>query len=126
MPRSRRDVGSDAEDRAAAYLLGQGFTLVTRRYCVRGGELDLVCYDGAELVFVEVKSRQDALPEESLTSRKAGRLRTAARAFLNSMGASEQAHRFDLVAIEGADIRHHRGVFDEQPRAEAPPDDDVD
>ena len=41
-----RQLGAEAEDRAATYLLGLGYTLVTRRFKAAHGEIDLVALDG--------------------------------------------------------------------------------
>ena len=84
---NRRAVGRRAEDQAAEFLRGLGFTIVTRNYTVKGGELDLVAVDGDELVFIEVRQRRGAVgaPEESLGPKKAGRLRVAARAYLAAL-----------------------------------------
>lgn len=100
--------GSDAEDLAADYLLGIGYTLVSRRFTVKGGEIDIVAMDGDELVFVEVRARRDA--ENSLNPAKAESWRHAAKAFLTKMELTDRPYRFDLIAIEGGEIRHHRGL----------------
>lgn len=111
MPRSRRQLGYEAEDRAAQFLLERGYTLVTRRYSTRGGELDLVALDDGLIVFVEVKERRDGrLPEESITRTKATRWKRAAKSYLQTVGTPEAAHRFDVVAIDRSEIRHHIGI----------------
>ncbi|MBI3721608.1 MAG: YraN family protein, partial [Fimbriimonas ginsengisoli] len=99
MPDLRR-LGREAEDRAAAFLLEQGLTLVTRRYTARGGEIDLIALDGETLVFVEVKSRGPrGSPEEAIDDRKAARLSAAADAYMAAMHERDRPIRFDLVAI---------------------------
>lgn len=110
MPRSRRSLGAEVEDRVASYLIEAGLTVITRRRHAKGGELDLVCIEGDLLVFVEVKSRTGGAAEEAFTERKAGRVRTAARAYLAEMGIPDRPYRIDLVAVEGDAIRHHRDV----------------
>lgn len=111
MLRSRRELGAEAEDQAAQHLLSLGYTLITRRYSARGGELDVVALDGDVIVFVEVKARRDGrAPEESITPTKAARLRRAARAYLQEAGTPEHPHRFDVIAIDREGLRHHIGV----------------
>ncbi|HMS54626.1 MAG TPA: YraN family protein [Fimbriimonadaceae bacterium] len=106
-----RRLGAEAEDRAADYLLGLGYTLVTRRFTVREGELDLVAMDGETLVFVEVKHRRGkAHPEEAMNPLKAGRLLAAAERYLEKSGLSDRPFRFDLIAIENEQLRHHVDV----------------
>ena len=55
-PHLRR--GQAGERRAAAYLKAQGLVIVTNNFRSRYGEIDLIARDGAELVFVEVRSRK--------------------------------------------------------------------
>src|SRR5512135_3281783 len=54
--------GRRGEDLAHRFLRERGFQVIARNYRPRGGggEIDLVCRDGATLVFVEVKSRRTA------------------------------------------------------------------
>jgi len=113
--RNLRAAGAAAEDRAADFLLAKGYTLVTRRRKVRGGEIDLVCLDGEVLVFVEVKFRlaPDYRPEESLGATKASRMRTAARSWVEACGDDGRIWRFDLVAIDRAGLRHYENVLGE-------------
>lgn len=125
MPGSRRAVGAEAEDRAAQFLLSLGYTLVTRRFCARGGEIDLIAVDGDMLVFVEVKARRTARPEEALTQRKGSRLRSAIHAYLQGIGEPERAFRIDLIAVEDAELRHHVGVELLEHIARPEADDDV-
>lgn len=108
-----RGLGKEAEDRAAAYLLEAGYTLVTRRYSTRNGEIDLIVLDDETLVFVEVRLRRgkDRSPEESIGPVKAARVARAARAYLREMDQTERSVRFDVVAIDDEGIRHHVDAF---------------
>lgn len=113
--RNLRAEGAAAEDRAADYLLAKGYTLVTRRRKVAGGEIDLVCLDGETLVFVEVKARTAPgfRPEESLGAAKAAHLRTAARRWADACGDEGRTWRFDLVAIDAQGLRHYENVLED-------------
>lgn len=111
MPGPRR-LGSEAEDRAASYLLAKGYTIVTRRYKARRGEIDLVTLDGDVLVFVEVKQRKAGyLPEESITAAKARRMGLAANEYLEATGEAGREVRFDVVSINPREVRHHVDAF---------------
>ncbi len=107
-----RALGREAEDRAAAFLLSLGYTLVTRRYTVKGGEIDLVALDGETIVFVEVKARdgRGLSPEESVDDRKTRRLAFAADAYMTET-CEKRDIRFDLVAIDPKGLRHHKDFF---------------
>jgi len=108
-----RQLGQIAEDRAADFLIAQGYTLVTRRFTVRQGEIDLVAIDGDEIVFVEVKLRNAPgfRPEEAVGQKKLARLRRAADAYLLAHADLGHPHRFDLVAIDEDGIRHYERAF---------------
>lgn len=105
--------GWEAEDRAADFLVGLGYTIVTRRYRAPQGEIDLLALDGETLVVVEVKERQAGwgTPEEALTLDKQQRLASALRHYMVHVGGEERAVRFDLVAIDGDGVRHVVDAF---------------
>ncbi|MDQ2663908.1 MAG: YraN family protein [Candidatus Eremiobacteraeota bacterium] len=49
-------LGRAGEARAAEELEARGYRVVARNVRLPGGEIDLICVDGTELVFVEVKA----------------------------------------------------------------------
>lgn len=108
-----RVVGRQAEDVAADYLLGLGYTLVTRRFKASRGELDLIALDGDVLVVVEVKERRAPgfSPEEGVTEAKVKNISDALTEYLNKMGEPEREVRFDLIAIDRDGLRHHIDAF---------------
>ena len=112
MPSVRR-LGADAEDRAADFLIEKGFTIITRRYKARHGEIDLVALDGDVLVVVEVKERTKPgyVPEESVSVMKAQRLGLAAAEYVRKNGALDREIRFDLVCFDPGGVRHHVDAF---------------
>jgi putative endonuclease len=54
----RHRLGRLGEQLAADHLTRRGFEIVERNYRTRWGELDIVAFDGAMLVFCEVKTRR--------------------------------------------------------------------
>jgi putative endonuclease len=86
--------------------------LVTRRFKVRHGEIDLICLDGDTLVFVEVKSRWSPgyTPEDSIGPEKARALQRAAEEYMRAM-EDERPFRFDLVCIDHDGLRHHKNFL---------------
>lgn len=112
MPGPRR-LGADAEDRAAAFLVGLGYTIVKRGYKGARGEIDILALDDDVLVVVEVKERtkSGAVPEESVTAMKAKRLAAAARQYLQSVEDLEREIRFDLICFDPSGLRHHVDAF---------------
>lgn len=113
MPRNLRR-GAASEDRAAAYLLELGYTIITRNYYAPGSEIDIVAMDGDTLVFIEVKNRKKgawASPEEGVSLDKQRRLWDAAGYYVSENLGKECEMRFDVIAIEGESLRHHKDAF---------------
>lgn len=105
--------GIAAEDRAAEYLIGLGYTIVTRRYKTRNGELDLVALDGETLVVVEVKERRAPgwIPEEGIDDKKVESISATLEHYLQAVGEPERTVRYDLIAIDRNGLRHHIDAF---------------
>lgn len=103
------------EDAAANYLLEKGLTLVSRRWAMKGGEIDLIALDDETIVFVEVRRRKgrSSLPEVSIDDKKAGFMVRAAHVYLAEVGEKERAVRYDLIAIDDEGLRHHEDFFRE-------------
>ncbi|MBX3095803.1 MAG: YraN family protein [Fimbriimonadaceae bacterium] len=106
-----RRAGTDAEDRAADYLLSIGYTILTRRWKGRAGELDLVCLDGDVLVFVEVKERRSGAEWAlaSISPEKVRRLMGAAAAYQAEAGLEEMETRLDAILVSSSQIEHLPG-----------------
>ncbi|MCK6459707.1 MAG: YraN family protein [Planctomycetes bacterium] len=99
----RREHGRRAERAAERLLRREGLIILARNWRAAGGEIDLAAMEGETLVFVEVKSRTGAFPEERPAVREAQRRRTAraTRAFRERFGVAHLPFRFDLVTISG-------------------------
>ncbi|MGZ5149548.1 MAG: YraN family protein [Burkholderiales bacterium] len=88
---------------AAAFLEGQGLTILARNYRCRLGEIDLIARDREATVFVEVRSRASAAfggAAASITAAKRQRLLKAARHYISRQRSVPQC-RFDALLIEG-------------------------
>lgn len=97
---SKRE-GDAAEAIAAAYLRAQGLTPVARNWRCRLGEIDLICRDGATLVFVEVRRRTRSDyggARESITFAKRRRIVAAAQSYLAHLSHAP-ACRFDVILL---------------------------
>lgn len=99
-------VGQAWEVWAERWLSQRGLHIIARNYRCRGGEIDLICTDGDELVFVEVKQRGHgawAPGAEAVGHRKQRRLIHAARHFLGRCPErQDQIMRFDVLQIDSA------------------------
>ena len=111
-PHLRR--GQAGERRAAAYLKAQGLVIVTNNFRSRYGEIDLIARDGAELVFVEVRSREagaQVSAAASISAAKREKIRKTAQVYLQQHYRILPPCRFDAVCIDGADITWLRAAF---------------
>ncbi|MFG2036827.1 YraN family protein [Dactylosporangium sp. NPDC048998] len=110
-------VGGFGERVACRYLVSQGLVLLDRNWRSRSGELDVVARDGADLVFVEVKTRRGTRygqPAEALVPAKVRRLRTLALMWLAANDVRGERLRFDVVSVlvgRSVAVQHLRGAF---------------
>lgn len=112
IPQSKKAIGDAAEEAAAQRLAAQGLKILARNFRVKGGEIDLVCREGATTVFVEVRHRTRADfggAATSITPTKQRRLIRAARHWLARHG--EGACRFDCVLIDGGKLEWLKDAF---------------
>lgn len=96
------DLGKAGEQKAASYLLQQGYSILERNWRLGHLELDLICKQGDTIVVVEVKTRhsKEEYPEELLSYAKRRCLRRAADAYLRARNCSLEV-RFDLIVMTG-------------------------
>ena len=113
--RNHRRTGAIYEQLAAEYLEQKGYRVLERNYYTRAGEIDLIARDGRYLVFVEVKYRKndgEGHPLEAVDSRKQGRIRRAAQAYLYVHHLPQDTPcRFDVVGILGETVLHVEDGF---------------
>ena len=116
----KRSLGQKGEEIAQRSLKKQGYKILDRNFHTRWGELDIVAQDGAEVVFVEVKTRTSSdfvRPEEAVNFKKQDHLRKAAEIWLAKNYSLEPPPcRFDVVAViikkdNGPEIEHLRDAF---------------
>ncbi len=112
---NKRKLGEEKEALALSYLQTQGFFLLEKNFRCKVGEIDLIGKDKDTLVFVEVKYRRNAkvgTPEEAVGFRKQRTIRKVAEYYLlTHFGGYSTPCRFDVVAIEGQEIRYYPGAF---------------
>jgi putative endonuclease len=99
----RQALGAFGETYAAYFLQRQGYRIIARNVRYRVGEIDIVAYHGADLVFIEVKTRQSTdfgLPEDALTPTRLSHLDAAIDAYLDTLEGSPPTYRVEVVAIE--------------------------
>ena len=94
-------LGRRCESLAAGYLIGKGLAIRERNFRLRLGEIDLICEDGATIVFVEVKARRSGQfgpGSAAVDGRKQRRIMAIAAIYMASRFA-DRACRFDVVGV---------------------------
>ena len=102
-----RIIGKFGESAAERHLTECGLRVIERNWRCRLGELDLVCFQGGELVVVEVKTRvlapnAEKLLFETVTRAKQRRLIGLTTIYTNLLrrrGAVVRTVRIDIVGV---------------------------
>lgn len=97
-----KELGRRGEAQAAAFLRAAGYRLLVANYRCRLGEIDLVCEQGAMLVFVEVKTRRTCshgAPQEAVDARKQAQVLRCAQVLLAERNWWHRPCRFDVMAV---------------------------
>jgi putative endonuclease len=108
-------LGLSAESRAAMVLIAKGYRIAARRWKTPVGEIDIVARRRRDLVFVEVKARDDLdAAAEAVTALAKQRIIAAAEFWLSSHpGDTACFIRFDVILIApGKMPRHVANAFD--------------
>ena len=112
---NRRQIGTEEEALAAAFLKEQGYRILEQNFRCRLGEIDIIARDGSALVFIEVKYRKNSKygnQAEAVDRRKQQKICKVADYYRMKYRIPDgQACRFDVVAIQGREIRLIRDAF---------------
>jgi putative endonuclease len=102
---TRKALGQSGEEAACEHLRRSGYDILDRNYRTRWGELDIVAFDGAVLVFCEVKTRRlpcgRGQPLEAVGAAKRAQLRKMAARWLVERRERPYADelRFDAIGV---------------------------
>lgn len=115
---ARKELGDFGERIAAHRLEADGLTIIARNARVPAGEVDIIARDGADIAFVEVRTRRAGLglAAESVTPRKRERMWRCAMAYCEANALDPDTARLDLVTVDvGSDgrvaaLEHYRGL----------------
>ena len=102
--------GREAESVAAEYLQRAGLEIVDTNFRCRGGEIDIIAFDGTYIAFVEVRLRTSQRfggAIQSITVAKQRALTRAARYYLSGRPALQSKRcRFDVVSVSKRNYRY--------------------
>ena len=111
--------GQNAEDQAAAYLTGKGFTILQRNYALKGnrhgGEIDIIALKGETVHFIEVKARTTdtyGMGRESVRYTKQRTIRRLATHYLVTNKLYDEVHvSLDIIEITRGELEHLENCF---------------
>mgnify|MGYP001766144833 CR=1 FL=1 len=114
--RSSSAAGREGEAAAAAFLEAEGWTIVSRNFRWRGGELDIVAARAGMIAFIEVKAWERLGPEEldrAIGPEKRRKIVETAKLFLSRYREySSCAVRFDVILVRAGRVaQRYRSAF---------------
>lgn len=116
---NKQITGKQGEDIAAEFLESKGIRVLERNYQFQKEEIDIIAYNGRQIIFAEVKTRRSTVfgePEDAVTDKKKKSMYNVAEAWLYERKMDGAPVRFDIISIvllSGKDprIRHFEGAF---------------
>ena len=112
---NKRKTGGRFEQIAAEYLRQNGYRIIEQNFFSRIGEIDIVARENNYLCFVEVKYRTGHRYGYAAEAVHPAKQKTICRVATIYMKARRLAPttpiRFDVVSIQGEDIRLFRNAF---------------
>jgi putative endonuclease len=103
---TRKQFGHDGEQAVANLLEQKGFTILSRNYTVKGGEIDIIAADLTTVAFVEVKARRDQYFDSGqvIILSKQQKIIYAAKTYLSTHSyLFDKICRFDVALVEQRD-----------------------
>lgn len=96
--------GLAAEDQVVRLYERKGFTLIAQRWRGKGGEIDIIMRDGAQVIFIEVKqSRTHDLAASHLGPAQIARIYAAAAEFVEGEPLGQLTDvRLDAALVDSA------------------------
>ena len=96
------EIGRRGENEAERFLRKKGFRVLRRNWRHRRDEIDLICHDQENLVFVEVRTRKETAVisgYHSVGPKKKRALLRVCKAYLNKRRKRSPHFRFDVVEV---------------------------
>lgn len=99
-------LGKSGEDIAASYLKKKGYRILARNFRTDGGEIDIIAFDGKQIVFVEVKTRTNpkgVYPEDAVNDVKLNKIVRTGHIYIRHNRLQQYPWRIDIIAVERHD-----------------------
>ena len=95
------NLGKRGEEMAAGYLIKRGYSILSRNWRCGKKEIDIIASGDNQIVFVEVKTRDENFlvhPTESVSVKKQRNIIFAAQKWIE-LNRHEGEARFDIITI---------------------------
>ena len=115
MAYNKRQIGTEKEQLAGAYLEKNGYEIIEYNYRCRQGEIDIIAKDGEYLVFCEVKYRSkmtSGTPFEAVDYKKQRTISRCALFYITKKHFENSPCRFDVVSVTDQEIQVLKNAFD--------------
>lgn len=114
-------LGRRGEELAVRYLEEHDIRILERNYHFEKSEVDIIAYNGRQIIFAEVKTRSGTAygqPEDAVDAEKKKSLYKVADAWLYERKMEGAPVRFDIISVviypedaENPHIEHFEGAF---------------
>ncbi|OBW39789.1 hypothetical protein AB670_03832 [Chryseobacterium sp. MOF25P] len=113
------ELGKEAEDLAAEFLLKNGYKILVRNFRYQKAEIDIIAEKDNLIIVAEVKARSTdffILPQEAVTKGKIKLIVMAANHFMEKFNKDQEV-RFDIISVlpdstEKFNIEHIEDAFE--------------
>ena len=98
----RHELGVEGENVVEKFLRENKYTILERNYFCKLGEIDIIALDSDEIVFIEVKTRSQALygsPAEAVNTMKKTHIYRVAEYYVMKNQLEGRKMRFDVVEV---------------------------
>jgi putative endonuclease len=115
-----KNMGLWGENKAVEFLKAKNYTILTRNYHSRFGEIDIIARKQNTIIFVEVKTRKNTafgFPAEFVDYKKQQKIMKTAQLYINDNFNAEFDYRFDIIEVFHYDdnkvnFNHLKGAFE--------------
>jgi putative endonuclease len=105
MPNRKQHFGIEGEELAVEHLRKIGYKIIERNFRTQTGEIDIIAKHKGQIVFAEVKTRQNRRfghPKLSVTKNKQRKISMAALSYLKKYYSLQTRARFDVVTVQSS------------------------
>lgn len=117
MPNNRQ-IGARYENAAKDFLIAHGYDIIAQNYRSGRHEIDIICCNDNQLIFVEVKgSSSDSFgaAAHKVNQTKQQSIIAAAQGYIQNANVEYDSYRFDVIVVSDKQgelrIEHVKGAF---------------